>query len=108
MKTKAPALKKARTRILIVDDHPIVRKGIADLVGQKPDFLVCGDADRVDHPVVPDLPQVPRVVGGGGWVVGRSSDTVQDVAGSADAALVDEAVDVLRRERPREPAARLR
>jgi len=48
MKTKAPAPKKARTRILIVDDHPIVRKGIADLVGQKPDFLVCGDADRVE------------------------------------------------------------
>ena len=48
MKTKAPPLKQARTRILIVDDHPIVRKGIADLVGQKPDFFVCGDADRVE------------------------------------------------------------
>jgi DNA-binding NarL/FixJ family response regulator len=48
MKTKAPSAKQARTRILIVDDHPIVRKGIADLVGQKPDFFVCGDADRVE------------------------------------------------------------
>jgi DNA-binding NarL/FixJ family response regulator len=48
MKTKAPSPKKLRTRILIVDDHPIVRKGIADLVSQKPDFMVCGDADRVE------------------------------------------------------------
>ena len=57
MKTKAPAPKKARTRILIVDDHPIVRKGIADLVGQKPDFLVCGDADRVEDalPAIDEL-----------------------------------------------------
>jgi len=57
MKTKAPPLKKTRTRILIVDDHPIVRKGIADLVGQKPDFLVCGDADRVEDalPAIDEL-----------------------------------------------------
>jgi len=56
MKTKAPP-RKARTRILIVDDHPIVRKGIADLVGQKPDFLVCGDADRVEDalPAIDEL-----------------------------------------------------
>jgi DNA-binding NarL/FixJ family response regulator len=57
IKTKAPSPKKARTRILIVDDHPIVRKGIADLVGQKPDFLVCGDADRVEDalPAIDEL-----------------------------------------------------
>ena len=56
IKTKA-APKKPRTRILIVDDHPIVRKGIADLVGQKPDFLVCGDADRVEDalPAIDEL-----------------------------------------------------
>jgi DNA-binding NarL/FixJ family response regulator len=36
-----------RTRILIVDDHPIVRKGLAQLLNQERDFLVCGEA--LDH-----------------------------------------------------------
>ncbi|MCA9144029.1 MAG: response regulator transcription factor [Planctomycetaceae bacterium] len=31
-------------RILIVDDHPIVRRGLADLVNGEPDFEVCGQA----------------------------------------------------------------
>lgn len=36
-------------RILIVDDHPIVRQGIAQLINQESDLLVCceaGDADE--------------------------------------------------------------
>ncbi|HUG66498.1 MAG TPA: response regulator transcription factor [Pirellulaceae bacterium] len=37
---KSPAAK----RILIVDDHPIVRRGIADLVSDEPDLEVCGQA----------------------------------------------------------------
>lgn len=58
MKTKtAGAPRKAKTRILIVDDHPIVRKGIADLLEQKPDFSVCGDADRVEEA----LPAIERL-----------------------------------------------
>jgi DNA-binding NarL/FixJ family response regulator len=31
-------------RILIVDDHPIVRQGYAQLIGNQPDFEVCGVA----------------------------------------------------------------
>lgn len=31
-------------RILIVDDHPIVRRGLADLVNDEPDLEVCGQA----------------------------------------------------------------
>ena len=57
MKTKTSAPKKAKVRIMIVDDHPIVRKGIADLVCQKPDFAVCGDADRVEDA----LPEIDRL-----------------------------------------------
>ncbi|MEX0718186.1 MAG: response regulator transcription factor [Planctomycetaceae bacterium] len=31
-------------RVLIVDDHPIVREGYAKLIGSQPDLEVCGDA----------------------------------------------------------------
>src|SRR5437868_14807331 len=32
-------------RILIVDDHPLVRRGLRDLIGSEPDWEVCGEAD---------------------------------------------------------------
>lgn len=31
-------------RVLIVDDHPIVRRGLADLIDQEADLEVCGEA----------------------------------------------------------------
>ena len=31
-------------RILIVDDHPLVRTGFAQLIGDCPDLEVCGEA----------------------------------------------------------------
>ena len=39
--------KKKTTRILIVDDHPIVREGLSSLLSKEPDFDVCGEADDV-------------------------------------------------------------
>ncbi|MHC4239117.1 MAG: response regulator [Planctomycetota bacterium] len=33
-----------KTRILIVDDHPIVRQGLAALINQQDDLTVCGQA----------------------------------------------------------------
>lgn len=38
-----PGVKK--TRILIVDDHPIVREGLGTILGHEPDFVVCGQAE---------------------------------------------------------------
>lgn len=31
-------------KVLVVDDHPIVREGIAQLLAQQPDLRICGDA----------------------------------------------------------------
>jgi DNA-binding NarL/FixJ family response regulator len=33
-----------RRRILIVDDHPLVRRGLKALIDAEPDLIVCGEA----------------------------------------------------------------
>ena len=38
---------KRKRKILIVDDHPVVRSGLADLLAREPDIEVCGGADNV-------------------------------------------------------------
>lgn len=37
---------KARSAVFIVDDHPIVRQGLALLINREPDLIVCGDAEE--------------------------------------------------------------
>jgi len=36
----------AKKRILIVDDHPMMRQGLAQLIGAEPDLTVCGEAEN--------------------------------------------------------------
>ena len=33
-----------RRRILLVDDHPVLRRGLASLIESEPDLMVCGEA----------------------------------------------------------------
>jgi DNA-binding NarL/FixJ family response regulator len=35
-----------KKRILVVDDHPIVRQGLTLLINREPDLLVCGEAEE--------------------------------------------------------------
>jgi DNA-binding NarL/FixJ family response regulator len=34
-----------KTRVFIVDDHPLLRKGLGELINQQPDMAICGEAD---------------------------------------------------------------
>ncbi|MFH9087242.1 response regulator [Streptomyces sp. NPDC017673] len=36
-------------RVFLVDDHEVVRRGLADLLGTEPDIRVVGDADTAGH-----------------------------------------------------------
>jgi DNA-binding NarL/FixJ family response regulator len=37
---------RGKYRVLVVDDHPIVRQGLALLIDQEPDLMVCGEAEE--------------------------------------------------------------
>ncbi len=37
---------RGKYRVLVVDDHPIVRQGLALLIDQEPDLVVCGEAEE--------------------------------------------------------------
>jgi len=50
-KQKQPKPRKTKTRILIVDDHPIVRQGMAGLIQHEPDLTVCGGADDAQQAI---------------------------------------------------------
>jgi DNA-binding NarL/FixJ family response regulator len=46
---KGKIARTAKTRILIVDDHPMMRDGLRQLIAHEPDLEVCGEAeDAVD------------------------------------------------------------
>src|SRR4051812_21552435 len=35
---------RARAKIMVVDDHALVRRGLSTLIGSEPDLEVCGEA----------------------------------------------------------------
>lgn len=45
-KTPPPIVnRKPKTRVLLVDDHPILRRGLGQLINQEADMTVCGEAE---------------------------------------------------------------
>ena len=51
-----------KSKVFLVDDHPIVRQGLALLINREPDMLVCGEADSASS-ALQSIPSVsPDVV----------------------------------------------
>ena len=48
MQTKASPTprKNGKARVLLIDDHTILRQGLAQLINQEPDLVVCGEAEE--------------------------------------------------------------
>jgi DNA-binding NarL/FixJ family response regulator len=44
-KTQSSTNQRGKRSVLIVDDHPIVRQGLAQLINQESDLVVCGQAE---------------------------------------------------------------
>lgn len=42
--TRKPSASRSVTRILIVDDHELLRQGLHDLIASNPDLEICGEA----------------------------------------------------------------
>ncbi len=67
---KAQDAGTVKARILVVDDHPIVREGLARVIDQTPDLLVCGHAENIPQALSlldssePDLVIVDISLGG--------------------------------------------
>ncbi len=92
------------TRILIVDDHPLVRTGFSQLIGDCPDLEVCGEAgdmaealNQVDA-TSPDLVIIDLSLAGGSGldlierIRSRNKDTLMLVASMHDETLYAERV----------------
>jgi DNA-binding NarL/FixJ family response regulator len=47
--SKTSPVKDSRTRILLVDDHAVVRYGIAQLINRQSDMVVCGEEEDASH-----------------------------------------------------------
>jgi len=50
---EAPVNRKPKTKVLLVDDHPILRAGLGRLINQEADMMICGEAE--DGPTAFDL-----------------------------------------------------
>ena len=44
-KSQGSSLRKPKTRVLLVDDHPILRKGLAQMINLEADMMVCAEAE---------------------------------------------------------------
>ncbi|MBI2083817.1 MAG: response regulator transcription factor [Deltaproteobacteria bacterium] len=62
--------KDQKFRILIIDDHPIVREGLIQLINREPDLVACGEAGNFDEALrlagslLPDLALVDLSLNG--------------------------------------------
>jgi DNA-binding NarL/FixJ family response regulator len=52
---------KPKIKIFLVDDHPLVREWLTNLIHQQPDLVVCGEAEDAPHAIQEITAQKPEV-----------------------------------------------
>ena len=53
---------QTKTKILLVDDHPLVREWLTNLINEEPDFEVCGNASNTREAIGLIGTLLPRIV----------------------------------------------
>jgi DNA-binding NarL/FixJ family response regulator len=62
MASKSSLLSQKVIRVLVVDDHPMMREGLASRIDQQSDMKVCGDADSLITAIAAIQANSPDVV----------------------------------------------
>jgi len=69
-----------KARILIVDDHPVSREGLANMIRQTADLTVCGEAPDAEHSIAMILALNPDLVVADISLPGRSGiELIKDI-----------------------------
>jgi len=53
---------KKKSKVFIVDDHPIVRQGLIQLINQESDFVICGDVGDISSAMKDIAKKRPDIV----------------------------------------------
>ena len=62
VRDKAKPRVKTKARVVVVDDHPIVRQGLVQMINHESDLEVCGEAETIaecSRPLPPASPTRP-------------------------------------------------
>jgi DNA-binding NarL/FixJ family response regulator len=61
-KSRIAGTARKRTRILLVDDHPLVRERLAEIINRETDLMVCGEAEDRHEALVAVPAKHPQLV----------------------------------------------
>jgi DNA-binding NarL/FixJ family response regulator len=53
---------ESKRKVFIVDDHPIVREGLAQMINREPDLAVCGEAQEMHEALASIEAQKPHIL----------------------------------------------
>ena len=76
-------MSKSKSKIFVVDDHPLVREWLTNLIHKDPDLVVCGEAEDPDSALramataKPDLAIIDISLGGSSGI-----DLIRSIASS--------------------------
>lgn len=61
-KTEAPVISGSSIRVVVADDHPVVRIGVRNMLEEEPDFEVIGEAEDGDVAITQTLELEPDIL----------------------------------------------